>query len=870
MSTQIAGPDGKFTKFIPSGPQKRIRRKKTKEEADALQKKKDARRAIVQAAYKAGKPIPPKAQPKTPKPRAKAGSEEALEIGRKLTEKRKEKRDAKTKADGDDVSVTLPLFGESRLLVPSWFVAKNTKGKWQLVSPTSKERNLSTRKEIKSIIMVQKRGLGHSVVVNKKVTIPLMDFTKADRGKIREHIKEVKSQAGKAPALMPTLDKKAGKERGRPLVVGSNIDEHYPMHERDKEDAETLLKSDYGKKSKQAEEDRRKSKETPPESDDEPTENVVIKTSKPAKKKVGRPVKWESTSLKKEKKGIGTQKSNWKKKAERDAKDATKRNETNKDLPEDERKTAKGQSYPEDETPEFWWNKAEANRNRLAANKAAKGKGFSLFGPKSRNRAKKIFKSVVSKPVGKIIKNVQTTIKKAPATIENVFEGAVDVAEEIGSRGKQVVKKILYQDHNFPLDMKHLLDQFGHQTITKAVLKRSPVSGVITGALDVFSLGKFGKRMKPFDELFHLWIEFRLAKGGEMRLEKNARITLSKAASTDKEGTESLGIEEAELPSDLNLDLILDRTRNYMGDSKFFQYNASNNNCQVFIAAVLKSNKIGTAQDITWVKQETENLFKNQPGLRKIANTATELGARLESLGDAFRGGSINKVCDDCAEKYQTHTMPDGTEMEGATHIEGSGICSGCVGKHICEGCAGKHLCADCMTGSGFSKGWNDWMESKQVIGDAPLQSQNQREIPSTKRSIGLGLKDTSPDHNEVLPTQGKGFSGLNDKGGESFSGAGLFTMSEAKARQLLSQQYLSLGGNMSGRGLDEDNIDFDDIRWGSFTAMFKRFEKQNPHNKKIKDLKDFAKMILDGKGKFSKKAHKKANFYINVILRKK
>ena len=38
----------------------------------------------------------------------------------------------------------------------------------------------------------------------------------------------------------------------------------------------------------------------------------------------------------------------------------------------------------------------------------------------------------------------------------------------------------------------------------------------------------------------------------------------------------------------------MEKTKEYMGDKKFFGYSAKDNNCQDFIVAILRSNSIGS------------------------------------------------------------------------------------------------------------------------------------------------------------------------------------------------------------------------------------------------------------------------------------
>jgi len=68
---------------------------------------------------------------------------------------------------------------------------------------------------------------------------------------------------------------------------------------------------------------------------------------------------------------------------------------------------------------------------------------------------------------------------------------------------------------------------------------------------------------------------------------------------------------------------------------------------------------------------------------------------------------------------------------------------------------------------------------------------------------------------------------------------------------------------------MEGEGIDFEDIKWGTFTDLYKRFLDKHPHFKdKIEDLEHFAEFVLENKDKFSKKAEKKALFY-NVISKK-
>ena len=69
--------------------------------------------------------------------------------------------------------------------------------------------------------------------------------------------------------------------------------------------------------------------------------------------------------------------------------------------------------------------------------------------------------------------------------------------------------------------------------------------------------------------------------------------------------------------------------------ARFTTYSAQNNNCQTFIHAFLSSNGLDTTETKSFVLQDTEHLFENNPRFRKIVNTITDtagLNNRINQL----------------------------------------------------------------------------------------------------------------------------------------------------------------------------------------------------------------------------------------------
>ena len=69
------------------------------------------------------------------------------------------------------------------------------------------------------------------------------------------------------------------------------------------------------------------------------------------------------------------------------------------------------------------------------------------------------------------------------------------------------------------------------------------------------------------------------------------------------------------------------------------------------------------------------------------------------------------------------------------------------------------------------------------------------------------------------------------------------------------------------GKGMEESPIDWEDIKWGSFSRQFKEYNRTA--KKPIKDLEKFANMIMKKPEKFQSRTIKRARFYLNVLMKK-
>jgi len=189
--------------------------------------------------------------------------------------------------------------------------------------------------------------------------------------------------------------------------------------------------------------------------------------------------------------------------------------------------------------------------------------------------------------------------------------------------GEKFVEALLDTDQAYPPNVKQIKDEHGDDVITRLILRRNSVSSLITGLMNVVSLGSFYKKLgrEPYDKLFHLALLVVTANGGFL-LEKIERVNVSKDLKLQK-GTEELEVNN--IPANLTVRELIENTEKEMGNN-FLPYNPATNNCQNFILNVLKANGLLNPTYETWIKQDTQALFAKDPFLLSLSNKLIDIG----------------------------------------------------------------------------------------------------------------------------------------------------------------------------------------------------------------------------------------------------
>jgi len=137
-------------------------------------------------------------------------------------------------------------------------------------------------------------------------------------------------------------------------------------------------------------------------------------------------------------------------------------------------------------------------------------------------------------------------------------------------------------------------------------------------------------------------------------LKKNEQINISTSYNvSDKSESQIINLNGL----NITVNELLEKTRNSVGDDKYFLYDGLSNNCQWYIRYILESNGLYSEQAKTFLFQSMEEIKKEiQPYVGKIMNAVTNTGTIVaQLLGKGLTIHSIKIGKHISAEKQLEH-----------------------------------------------------------------------------------------------------------------------------------------------------------------------------------------------------------------------
>lgn len=196
-------------------------------------------------------------------------------------------------------------------------------------------------------------------------------------------------------------------------------------------------------------------------------------------------------------------------------------------------------------------------------------------------------------------------------------KGSLQLARELTTKRKDGVLPKAVSDHI------QQIEQRGEDTIERMVVVRTPVQAYVGKLMQIVSLGTYKDVISDsnYDTMFHL----SLLINGRYVLQKNEVIVLTDTGESSRnvieKGSDIMAVKipsatsstSMAASSPLTFTTLLENTKQHMGPKAFTDYCAKANNCQDFILAILQSNGLAYPHLISFMKQDSEQIFNQLP-----------------------------------------------------------------------------------------------------------------------------------------------------------------------------------------------------------------------------------------------------------------
>jgi hypothetical protein len=229
------------------------------------------------------------------------------------------------------------------------------------------------------------------------------------------------------------------------------------------------------------------------------------------------------------------------------------------------------------------------------------------------------------------------------AVSENVGGGPLDVLKDVASR----VKHFITGREGPSPSLREIISSYGDKKIINMYVCREPIFSELEKIASWLSNGNYDKVKKNlyYDKMFHLFINLELEDGTYIKFEKNEEIHAEKTGTFEKSQLSGEGSKCKIVDlhgKDITLNDLIKKGEELQGKSKFWNYDAVTDNCQVFVASVIKANNLLTSDLNNFIMQNVAEVFKTLPyWSQKITKLLPKLKARLNIL---FKG--VGKIKD--------------------------------------------------------------------------------------------------------------------------------------------------------------------------------------------------------------------------------
>ena len=228
--------------------------------------------------------------------------------------------------------------------------------------------------------------------------------------------------------------------------------------------------------------------------------------------------------------------------------------------------------------------------------------------------------------------------------LDNLISRVKNLGQKVSSVVSTATDKVkswlFFPPNKLPNAAAKVFEKYAKEPIKFIQVRREPLQSMVKKFLNFVSFGALENKLKElnYDDVMHLSMLVEFQNGKQVTIEKNERIAIVEGR-LERSGKLQAKDVDPSLIKNITLETLLGKAQQAMGDFKFFQYNAKENNCQDFLLGILNANGLNDSNLQQFIKQDASEIFKALPGFfDKFAQGVTDLaGKASEVLGKGKR-----------------------------------------------------------------------------------------------------------------------------------------------------------------------------------------------------------------------------------------
>lgn len=265
-------------------------------------------------------------------------------------------------------------------------------------------------------------------------------------------------------------------------------------------------------------------------------------------------------------------------------------------------------------------------------------------------------------------------LKSAYKKISNTVSSVFTAPKSLSDVGDRIMGFVSGRGDDYPPNVRDIIKQYGECKVVGVSACRQKLSDVITGLVNVISLGDFNKVKNDYniDDLNHLFMVVSVQDGNNVvthiLVEKNEVINMVVNPTINAEAQKLNLIISPNFKYTFNQ--LLNNCRSFMGKD-YFVYDALTNNCQRFIKSFILSNpplEKDNPKCLDFVVQDTTPLNRELSSSSKnLFRGVTDLAARFNVLAKG-KGFDNSKP-----EHRYNGAGGSNDDVDGLMHAQGGG-----------------------------------------------------------------------------------------------------------------------------------------------------------------------------------------------------